>query len=70
MKKIIIISSVLLIASCSIFKKKDVAKVETLSDQVANKYANTITSEDLKKHLSIIASDEYEGRETAMPGQK
>ena len=36
----------------------------------AKPYAATITSEDLNKHLSILASDEYEGRETGKPGQK
>jgi hypothetical protein len=36
----------------------------------AKSYAATITSEDLNKHLSILASDEYEGRETGKPGQK
>jgi len=34
------------------------------------KYAKTIKSEDLRKHLEIIASDEYEGRETGEKGQK
>ncbi|MBT32099.1 MAG: hypothetical protein CMO01_20765 [Thalassobius sp.] len=33
-------------------------------------YAETIKASDLKKHLSIIASDEYEGRETGEKGQK
>jgi len=33
-------------------------------DQILLKYSSTITQEDLKKHLSIIASDEYEGRYT------
>ena len=33
-------------------------------------FAKTITSSDLKKHLSIIASDEYEGRETGTPGNE
>ncbi|MEM1136162.1 MAG: M28 family peptidase [Bacteroidota bacterium] len=33
-------------------------------------YAKTIQKEDLKKHLQIIASDEYEGRETGEKGQK
>ncbi|CAN5791350.1 hypothetical protein BH11BAC7_BH11BAC7_01930 [soil metagenome] len=33
------------------------------------KYAATITAADLKKHLSVIASDEYEGRETGKKGQ-
>jgi hypothetical protein len=37
---------------------------------VAEKYAGTITSADLRKHLTIIASDEFEGRETGRPGQK
>lgn len=39
-------------------------------DKTALKYAKTITAEDLNKHLSIIASDEYEGRETGKKGQK
>src|SRR5690606_20243080 len=33
-------------------------------------YAETITQEDLKKHLYIYASDEFEGRNTGEPGQK
>ena len=39
-------------------------------DDVMLKYAETITADDLKKHLSILASDEYEGRETGEKGQK
>lgn len=33
-------------------------------------FASTITSDDLKKHLYIVASAEMEGRETATDGQK
>src|SRR5215213_9117947 len=33
-------------------------------------YAKTITADDLKKHLYIVAGAEMEGRETATPGQK
>lgn len=33
-------------------------------------YANTITAENLKKHLYIYAGDEMEGRMTGTPGQK
>jgi len=33
------------------------------------KFANTITVEDLTRHLTILASDEMEGRETGQPGQ-
>ena len=36
----------------------------------AAKYAATITTNDLKKHLTIIASDEMEGRETGTEGQR
>ncbi len=32
------------------------------------KFANSITGEDIKAHLSVIASDEYEGRETGEKG--
>jgi hypothetical protein len=34
----------------------------------AVKYAKLITADDAKKHLSILASDEFEGRETGKPG--
>jgi len=32
--------------------------------------ASSITSAELRDHLMVIASDEFEGRETGMPGQK
>jgi hypothetical protein len=34
----------------------------------AVKYAGLITADDAKKHLSILASDAFEGRETGKPG--
>ncbi len=37
---------------------------------IAAKYGNMITAADLKKHLTIIASDEFEGRETGTEGQR
>ncbi|MEO8794753.1 MAG: M28 family peptidase [Daejeonella sp.] len=37
-------------------------------DPIAQKFAKQITAKDAKKHLSILASDEYEGRETGKPG--
>jgi Zn-dependent M28 family amino/carboxypeptidase len=39
-------------------------------DSLPIKYAATITSEDLKEHLTILASDALEGRETGKRGQK
>lgn len=37
-------------------------------DKTAVKYGNTINKTDATKHLTILASDEYEGRETGKPG--
>lgn len=39
-------------------------------DETAIKYANTVTKEDLKKHLTVVAADDMEGRDTGSPGQK
>ena len=33
------------------------------------KYADLVTAERLRTHLAVLASDEYEGRETGMKGQ-
>jgi len=42
--------------------------VQAQSDELASEYASTITVEDLTKHLTIIASDEFQGRETGAKG--
>jgi len=63
MKRILCVLYSSLLFSCGITKN------EPQVDQ-AVKYANTITAEDLKKHLYTYASDEFEGRETGEPGQK
>ncbi len=55
----------LIIGGCGITSKTTVKNRNTIDD-----FATTIKKEDLKKHLEVLASDEYEGRETAMPGQK
>ena len=39
-------------------------------DSIAYKYSQVINKEDLSKHLHVLASDEYEGRETGKKGQK
>src|SRR5687768_4413927 len=41
-----------------------------VAQQNPEKYAASITAEDLKKHLTIVAGAEMEGRETATEGQK
>lgn len=57
--RIILLSALLLSASMGIAQKGDPAT-----------YAKTITMGDLKKHLTIVAGPEMEGRETAMEGQR
>ena len=47
------------------------AQIELEADaSQVKKYMNTITAQELKDHLYILASDEYEGRETGTLGQK
>lgn len=69
MKKILVPIAFFIIAvSCA---TKKVSAPKTLSTtKPALDYINTITSENLRKHLTIIASDEMEGRETGSEGQK
>lgn len=40
------------------------------SDSLQRSYALLVDSVDLRKHLTILASDAYEGRETGFAGQK
>jgi len=41
-----------------------------ITGKLAQKFAAGITEVDLKSHLYVIASDEFEGRNTGEPGQK
>lgn len=45
-------------------------EVVSKPDSIAMKFAATITEEDLKEDLTILASDALEGRETGKRGQK
>ena len=65
MKKVIISGAllVLLLTNCNSIPKAQ--KTADLSE-----YMNTITSEELSKHLYIVAADEMEGRDTGTEGQK
>jgi hypothetical protein len=47
-----------------------VSQAQETKDLFAEKYGNTITAEDLSRHLHILASDSMEGRETGYKGQK
>ncbi|KAA9331492.1 M28 family peptidase [Hymenobacter busanensis] len=50
-------------------KTKTTAALATVSDDAAA-YAATITAADLRQHLSVLASDAFEGRATGEKGQK
>ena len=45
-------------------------QLATAQKEIAEKFASTISIDLLKKHLTIIASDEMEGRETGTIGQR
>ena len=53
--------------------RKTVTKADTRpapgSPDWSVKYADLVTAERLRTHLAVLASDEYEGRETGMKGQ-
>ena len=54
--------------SCSVLKPN--TYLLKSNHEVALNYSNQIKAVELEKHLNILASDEYEGRETTTPGQK
>lgn len=56
----------LIVSSCLLYT----FSIAQSYDSIAVKYAKTILSKDLSRHLHILASDEYEGRETGKKGQK
>lgn len=74
--QILSIFAVLLLAAC---KGTQTQPAATNAGQTQNapskkagfeQYAKLITAENLKKHLTIVASDEMEGRQTGSAGQK
>jgi Zn-dependent M28 family amino/carboxypeptidase len=63
MKKIALFIFLVFLTSCNTLKKG----VKTFDEK---NYINAITPESLKTNLTVIASDEMEGRETGSEGQK
>ena len=47
-----------------------VANLSFAQDKTALQYSKTISAEEMKSKLTILASDEFEGRETGKEGQK
>ena len=57
-----------LLVSCQVLKPKSFLLKS--NQEKALYYSRNIKASQLKKHLYILASDEFEGRETTTPGQK
>ena len=71
MHRFALTNSFLLLAYCLLIIANCLLPVVTFAQSDnAEKYASGITAKDLKKHLSIIASADMEGRETATAGQR
>lgn len=75
MKTFYILSLFALLGTCA--SKKYTAKIQDIKDSIelvdttaVLKYANTITVEELKKHLYKFSSNEFFGRRVGEPGQK
>ena len=51
------------------FPDTTIAKITDAADH-AVMFANSISSKDLRRHLTVLASDEYEGRETGARGNE
>lgn len=70
MKKIAVLAIGLAIACNSSQKTASTTNEIAPVEQTPEAFAETITEADLKEHLYIYASDDFEGRETGSPGQK
>ena len=56
--------------STALFAQRNAPQAVPTSDEETKALAATITAADLRKHLTILAADDMEGRETGEPGQK
>lgn len=72
MKKVLsLLAIAILISACNSTSSSSSKTIKSPQKEVnPTKYANTITSSDLKTALYTYAGDEFEGRETGKPGQK
>ncbi len=75
MKILIYASALVLVGSCASLSHKE--KMQAIADNIEiakpdhiKTYSQTITSRELKEHLYLFASDEFQGRKTGSPGQK
>ncbi len=72
MKNLIIIFTITILISCGSNNHitSQTTDSSVVTDETAIRFANTITTVDLKEYLYAFASKEFEGRETGEIGQK
>jgi len=75
MKILLYATAISLVGSCASLSHKE--KIQEITDNInieqPNKiieYSNTITASELKKHLYIFSSNDFQGRKVGSPGQK
>lgn len=69
MKNLILVFAAMAFA-CNSAQKTLVETPEEQTQKGQIDFSSTITEEDLREHLYVYASDDFEGRETGEPGQK
>ncbi|WP_299433808.1 M28 family metallopeptidase [uncultured Maribacter sp.] len=69
MKKILF-STMGIFFACNTSQKTVTEEPKSKKEIDVSTIATSITEDELKEHLYVYASDEYEGRETGQPGQK
>jgi len=67
---LLILTSTILLSCGSNIITNQTTNSLIVTGKVATKFANTITTKDLKEYLYAFASEEFEGRETGELGQK
>jgi hypothetical protein len=72
MQKVIYLTLGLAMACCNATHNTNTGTTQKSQQEIVDPkpYAEVINESDLKKHLYVYASDEFEGRETGQPGQK
>lgn len=75
MKIILYVSTLLFVGSCATLSHKENIQairdnIDIYKPSILKTYANTITASELKEHLYIFSSDNYQGRLAGSSGQK
>ena len=70
MKKIWVALIIFWVATPLLAQQEEAIPFVKINKDVSEQLAATITASDLRKHLTILASDEFEGRETGTEGNR